>query len=70
MFIHTETMVPEFVKYDNDTLPLKNLVFKREKLMTDYLTLVKPNENYDLLKNKGIYEMKPDFNLGILMDMS
>ena len=30
MIFHTETMVPDFAKYDNAVLPLKNLVFKRE----------------------------------------
>ena len=70
MIFHTETMVPDFAKYDNKILPLKDLVFKREKLMTDYMELVKPEENYDLLKNKGMYQMKPDFNIGILMNMS
>ena len=48
MIFHTETMVPDFAKYDNKILPLKDMVFKREKLMTDYMDLVKPEENHDL----------------------
>ena len=69
MIFHVETMVPDFSKYDNKILPLKDLVFKRDKLLTDFKTLVKPDEDYDLAKNKGLYHLHSDFNVGILMNM-
>lgn len=31
-----------------------------------YLQLVKPNENYDLLQNKNMYHMKPEFTICFL----
>ena len=74
MVFHTETMVPDFTKYDGEILPLTDMIFKREKLMTDYMTLVKPDEVYqlggDLKRHYGQYEMYPEFNIAILMNMS
>lgn len=46
--LNIEKMVPDFEKYDGSILPLKDMVFKREKLFADYLTLVKESENKDL----------------------
>ena len=46
-----------------------SFVFKRDKLLTDFKTLVKPDEDYDLAKNKGLYHLHSDFNVGILMNM-
>ena len=70
MIFHMETMVPDIPKYDNKILPLKDIIFKREKLLTDYKTLVKDSENFDLGNHKGQYTLHSDFNLGVLMDMS
>ena len=70
MFFNCDTMVPTFSDYDNDTLPLKSMVFKRTALMADYKKLVKSEEDVDLFGNKGFYEMKPDFNMGVIMNMS
>ena len=70
MIWHCETMVPDFTKYDNNILPLTNLVFNREKLMTDYKTLVKQHEDKSVDGTPGCYQMHKDFNLGILMNMA
>lgn len=66
---HVETMVPEFGKYDCKDLPLKDMVFKRDKLMENYMTLVHHEENKDLQGNYG-YEMHEDFNQCILMNIA
>ena len=70
MIFHLETVVPDFANYDNKSLPLKDMVFKREKLLTDYKALVMDRENYNLGNHKGQYTLHRDFNIGILMDMS
>ena len=70
MIFHMETLVPEMEKYDSPNFPIKDLIFKREKLMTDYKQIVKPDEDHDLAGNKGLFSMHSDFNLGILFNMS
>ena len=70
MIFHVETMVPDFSKYDNKILPLKDVVFKRDKLKTDWKTLVKDDENHDLAGNKGNMALHSDFSIGILMNMA
>ena len=62
-------MVPNFSKFDNKTLPLKDIVFKRDRLQTDFKKLCFPNEDYDLAHNNGLYHLHSDFNIGILMNM-
>lgn len=67
---HMETMVPEMSKYDSKTLPLKDLIFKRDKMWADYKTIVKPNEDVDLSGNKGLFSMHSDFAMGVLFNMA
>merc|ERR1719240_2273520 len=55
MFFNCDNMVPTFSDYDNDTLPLKDLVFKRSALMADY-KLVKPEEDVDLFVKAFVSE--------------
>ena len=65
-----ETMVPTFKDYDSAISPLKDLMFKRDKLQTDFKTLVKPEEDYDIHKTKGCFALDPKFSQIILYDTS
>jgi hypothetical protein len=66
--LHVEKMIPMFEKYNGDNLPLKDFIFKREKLFSDYKTLLKPGEDKDLQGNAGMYNMHKDFNIVMLAD--
>ena len=68
--LHIENMVPDFAKYDGKNMPLKDMVFKREKLFADYKTLVKPDEDTDLAGNAGMYSMHADFNIVMVTNAS
>ena len=70
MVWYCDNMCPTFADYDNDNMPLKDLVFKREALMQDYMKLVKPEENVDLTGQKGFYKMGDTFNMCVMMNMS
>ena len=66
-------MIPQIKKnYDNaKILPLKDLIFDREKFVKDYKTMLYAGEDFDLETKKlaGCYLMKPKFNLVILVNM-
>ena len=71
MVWNCDTMTPNFWNYDNDILPLHDMIFKRDRLFKNYKKLVKPEEDFDTFKNKGYYELnKEDFNQCILFNMS
>ena len=59
MVWNLDTMVPTFSDYDNDNLPLKDLIFNREKLFKTPKKLVLPSEDYDkddnLKQNQGMW---------------
>jgi len=59
-----------FNGYDSAISPLKDLMFKRDKLQTDFKTLVKPEEDHDIHKTKGCFALDPKFSQIILCDMS
>ena len=65
-----ETMVPTFSDYDSAISPLKDLMFKRDKLQTDFKTLVKPEEDHDIHNTKGCFALDPKFSQIVLCDMS
>ena len=75
MVWNLETMVPTFSDYDNQTLPLKDLVFNRDKLFSKAKDLVQPSEDYDkddkLKQNQGMWFLdEENFNIILLYNMS
>lgn len=67
---HMGKMVPEMSKYDSKTLPLKDLIFKRDEMWAHYNTIVKQNEDVDQAGNKGMFSMHSDFAMGVLFNMA
>eukprot|EP00355_Strombidium_rassoulzadegani_P004681 CAMPEP_0168623120 /NCGR_PEP_ID=MMETSP0449_2-20121227/8652_1 /TAXON_ID=1082188 /ORGANISM="Strombidium rassoulzadegani, Strain ras09" /LENGTH=84 /DNA_ID=CAMNT_0008664473 /DNA_START=254 /DNA_END=505 /DNA_ORIENTATION=- len=63
-------MVPPLkTKYDSAELPLSKLIFNRESLFKDYMTVVKDEENYDMMKSKNQYYLNEKFSLIVLSNM-
>ena len=65
-----EGMVPEMANYDGRDLPLKDMIFQRENLLQNYKTLLKPGENFDINKIVNNFNIRNDFNIVLLADMS
>ena len=47
LVLNFDTMVPTIADYDNAECPIKDLMFDREKLFTDYKKIVKQSEDLD-----------------------
>ena len=72
LVINLKSTVP-FLKRDYDvkgTLPLKDMVFDRPKLVENHRQLLRDGEDEDRNKNKGRYVMDPEFNIIVLSDIS
>ncbi len=63
-------MVPTLADYSSPNhLPLDH-VFNREKTFLTPKKIIKPDEDEDMYKNKGLFDTHKDYNLIILSDMS
>ena len=62
-------MVPTLADYNSNSLPLDH-VFDREKTFQAPKKIIKPDEDEDMHKNKGMFDIHQDYNLIILSDMS
>ena len=69
--IDLDTTVPPLkTQYDiPSVLPLKDLIFDREKLFKDYMSIVRDSENFSIHKEYGGYLVNPKFQLIVLYNM-
>ena len=63
LILDFDTMVPEMKDYDTAEVPLKDLLFDREKLFSDFSKIVKPGDDIGNVCD-------PKFNLVINANMS
>ena len=71
LVIHLSTMVPTFGDYDiKDVCPLKDHFFNRKNTGEKCREWIKPDEDFDVHKNKGFFECHKKFNIIILSNMS
>ena len=62
LVINLSTTIVKFSDYDCPELPISDMIFIPEKLDKEYMSLVRDEENYDVLKKaKGCYTMHIDF---------
>ena len=67
--LNLDNLVPDFKTEwtDEDELPMDEICdFEHWRKEENYIKIVKPNENHDLLQNKNMFTMKEDFSVCFL----